>query len=117
MPATPKTTPNNAKRKPYGRSSASPSSSEENVIEPKVKTPKKSKLPSKNTDSPRVAKAWTNDELGQLFEHVEKAASPSRKVFEGAVEGRTPNQCYQSWINTLAPFLKKAIATKAGKSA
>ncbi|WWD22430.1 hypothetical protein CI109_106921 [Kwoniella shandongensis] len=116
MPATPKSTPTKPKAKPYDRTSTSPSSDISDT-KPDLTTPTKSKTKmNKNSVSPRQPRPWTNEELGQLFEHVLKSSTLGMKGFEGAVEGRNANQCYQSWMNTLAPFLKKAIATKGGKT-
>lgn len=87
MPRTPKTPKSTPDFKPYARSSSSPPSS--------------SPTPTSATKTRKVPETkgvpWTNDDYIQLFDKVAKAGM-SRPTWEGAVEGRTPNQCYQAWL-------------------
>ncbi|WWC58268.1 uncharacterized protein I303_100806 [Kwoniella dejecticola CBS 10117] len=108
MPKSTKT-PISTGSKPYKRESHSPSQD----IKP---NPSISPSPKKNQNT--VAgkrRPWTSDELLQLFEHVIKHGAAGKKVWESAVEGRTANQAYLAWQQTLAPFLRGAIETRRGK--
>ncbi|WWD09070.1 hypothetical protein V865_007190 [Kwoniella europaea PYCC6329] len=105
MPKTPRS-PTSSSYAPYHQ----PSSPLED-IKPNsnaAKSPKKSR-----TSSGR--QPWTNHELLQLFEHVMKNGAGGKKVWESAVEGRTANQAYLAWQQTLAPFLRSAIETRRGR--
>jgi len=95
MPRTPKTPKSSIdiKPKPYDRSSASASPS-----------PQSSDAVSHDDTSPSkrdakvggAKKAWSNEEMVQMFEAVAKLGAGS-KFWEGIVEGRTSNQCYKAW--------------------
>jgi len=39
---------------------------------------------------------WTSNELVKIFEVVTKHG-PSKKNFQGIIDGRTANQCYMTW--------------------
>ncbi|WVF66162.1 hypothetical protein IAT40_000902 [Kwoniella sp. CBS 6097] len=80
---------------------------------PKASTPnRKESKPDISSPSKRVGVAgrkWSSDELLQLFEHVLKNGP---RNWEGVIEGRTVNQCQQTWSKTLVPFLKNSIMAK-----
>ncbi|RSH80625.1 uncharacterized protein EHS24_009207 [Apiotrichum porosum] len=67
--------------------------------------------PAKRT-RPGRGTEWTADELGRLFAMATKGASLS--TFSN-FEGRTPNQCYMTWHNTLYRRLLKAAREKNQK--
>ncbi|WWC99343.1 hypothetical protein V866_006244 [Kwoniella sp. B9012] len=57
--------------------------------------------------------------FGQKTLDVRRAYATLRSVkkngsknWEGAVQGRTSNQCYKVWNQTLDPYLKNAIMSK-----
>ncbi|KAK6905358.1 hypothetical protein I204_05308 [Kwoniella mangroviensis CBS 8886] len=86
----------------------------------KPRTPSQSPIPkceieeksdSSTSPSPNLSakRPWTSDELMQLYDHVKKNGS---KTWEGAVQGRTSNQCYKVWNQTIDPYLKNAIISK-----
>ncbi|WVF66173.1 hypothetical protein IAT40_000913 [Kwoniella sp. CBS 6097] len=98
--------PDSPPSKPYDRL-ATPTSDSADDIKPKIKKSGNPDSPSKN------ARRWTSEELTQLFEHVSKhGTSMGTAGWAHAVPGRTANQAYQTWLQSLSPFLKKAIAAK-----
>jgi len=92
MPRTPKAPKSGKEIKPYIRSSTSPSPQSSDPL-PEDATPPSTPAKAKQGK----ARGWSNNELVKLFETVAKAGA-GKKVWEGAVEGRTPNQCYQAWM-------------------
>ncbi|WWC85932.1 uncharacterized protein L201_000802 [Kwoniella dendrophila CBS 6074] len=90
--------------KPY--SSLESSDSKPKLEEEK---PKKSKTKSTTNTSSNAKRPWTSEELMQVYEHVKKNGC---KSWENAVEGRTSNQCYKVWTQTLDPYLKNAVINK-----
>ncbi|WVW81945.1 hypothetical protein I302_103948 [Kwoniella bestiolae CBS 10118] len=107
MPKTPNT-PKSTSLKPY-----TPSPSPLNDTKPTITTPK-SKTPTGGS-SPSNRRPWSNEEFTQLFDHVMKNGAAGKKVWESAVQGRTANQAYLAWQQTLAPFLRAAIETRRGR--
>jgi len=91
-PKTPKSSID-IKPKPYDRSSAStsPSPQSSDPVSQDDASPTKRNLKAGGTK-----KAWSNEEMVQMFEAVAKLGAGS-KFWEGIVEGRTPNQCYKAW--------------------
>ncbi|OCF59511.1 hypothetical protein L486_02178 [Kwoniella mangroviensis CBS 10435] len=60
---------------------------------------------------------WTSEELFQLFEHLSRhGTAMGKNGWENAVEGRTANQSYQTWLQSLSPFIKNSIAGKDGST-
>ncbi|OCF45211.1 hypothetical protein I317_01014 [Kwoniella heveanensis CBS 569] len=104
MPRVPKST--SPPVKPYDRS-ATPTSESADHIKPKMK-------PASTPNSPtKTGRRWTSEELTQLFEHVSKhGTGMGTSGWAQAVPDRTANQAYQIWLQSLGPFLKKAIAAK-----
>ncbi|WWC85935.1 uncharacterized protein L201_000805 [Kwoniella dendrophila CBS 6074] len=93
--------------KPYDRPST-PIKAEDN--KPNPKSPKKS--PSTKTERKRenvAGRKWTSEELLILFNHVMKNG---QRDWDNAVQGRTANQCNQTWSKTLLPFIKQSIESK-----
>jgi len=94
MPRTPKTPKSSIdiKSKPYDRSSAStsPSPQSSDPVSQDDTSPTK-----RNVKAGGTKKAWSNEEMVQMFEAVAKLGAGS-KFWEGIVEGRTPNQCYKA---------------------
>ncbi|WWC99340.1 hypothetical protein V866_006241 [Kwoniella sp. B9012] len=84
-------------------------------IKPKTEptTPKTENSPAKNkTKRSRAAtssKKWTSEELLTLFNHVLRNG---QKDWDNAVEGRTANQCCQTWTKTLLPYIRQSIDSK-----
>ncbi|WWD22434.1 hypothetical protein CI109_106925 [Kwoniella shandongensis] len=73
--------------------------------------------PSKTRRDYSDRKPWTHEELIQLFEYDSKSGSSmGMRAWGNAVEGKTANQSYQTWKQTLSPWIKKAIAAKGGKA-
>ncbi|OCF59512.1 hypothetical protein L486_02179 [Kwoniella mangroviensis CBS 10435] len=75
-------------------------------------TPKTESSPRHKTKRTRVAtpnKKWTSEELITLFNHVLKNG---QKDWDRAVEGRTANQCCQTWTKTLLPYIRQSIESK-----
>jgi hypothetical protein len=96
MPRTPKTpkSTSDVKPKPYDRSSASASPS------PQSSDPVSSDDISPTQQKAKAGgpkKAWSNDEMIQMFDAVAKLGAGS-KFWDGIVEGRTSNQCYKAWM-------------------
>ncbi|WVR03508.1 hypothetical protein IAU60_000499 [Kwoniella sp. DSM 27419] len=65
--------------------------------------------PPKKARQSGLSRRWTSEELLQLFEHAMKNVHTK---WEGAVPGRTANQCAQTWGKTLVPFIKDSIRSK-----
>ncbi|WVQ93789.1 hypothetical protein IAU59_000867 [Kwoniella sp. CBS 9459] len=85
--------------KPYARDKETTPQQEDN--KPTVSSPSKR--------AGVAGRKWTSEELLQLFEHVLKNGP---RNWEGVVEGRTVNQCMQTWSKTLLLFLKNSILAK-----
>ncbi|WRT63717.1 uncharacterized protein IL334_000640 [Kwoniella shivajii] len=102
-------TKTNPSSKPYNRSSSTEEIDIKLQLDQK-ETTKKPKTQRENIGN----RKWTPDELIQLFEYVSKhGTSLGKNGWENAVPGRTANQSYQAWLQTLTPFIKKSIAGKA----
>ncbi|WVW81940.1 hypothetical protein I302_103943 [Kwoniella bestiolae CBS 10118] len=86
--------------KPYNRPSTPISDTK-----PKLEAPSKPKRSRADTPS----KKWTSEELLALFNHVLKNG---QRDWDRAVEGRTANQCCQTWTKTLLPYIKQSIESK-----
>jgi hypothetical protein len=100
MPRAPKTTKSTKSTddiKPYIRSSTSPSPESSSPTDPPMTPPKKKTKKEPSSGDSGKKRAWTSEEYLQLFEKVSKAGG-GIKTWEGAVEGRTANQCYQAWL-------------------
>lgn len=68
-------------------------------IKPKVKSRKRKSSEEGDTKPSKAAKnsrKWTDRELEQLFLSAVKQVGV--KDFEGRIEGRSGNQCYQTWV-------------------
>jgi hypothetical protein len=97
MPRTPKTPKSSTDIKPYIKSSASHSPQPLSPTAISPKTPKKKSKKESATNGSGQKRPWTSEEYLHLFEKVIKAGG-GIKTCEGAVEGRTANQCYQAWL-------------------
>ncbi|OCF45200.1 hypothetical protein I317_01003 [Kwoniella heveanensis CBS 569] len=92
--------------KPYARTTTTDNQN----TTPKQKNDAEPNFPSSPSKRAGVAgRKWTSEELLQLFEHVLKNGP---RNWDGVVEGRTGNQCMQTWSKTLLPFLKNSIIAK-----
>ncbi|WWC99341.1 hypothetical protein V866_006242 [Kwoniella sp. B9012] len=96
--------------KPYNRPTA-PTAEAKLIVN--TESPKKEKVKRDVTTS----RKWTSEELIQLFGYVSRhGTAMGKNGWENAVEGRTANQSYQTWLQSLSPFIKKSIAGKDGST-
>ncbi|WVW81941.1 hypothetical protein I302_103944 [Kwoniella bestiolae CBS 10118] len=107
MPRQVMNTSNLPLTKPYNRSSTPMIDIKPDIQNTEIpnSTPRKEKAKRDVSTS----RKWTSEELIQLFEHVSKNGT---KRWENAVPGRTGNQSYQTWLQSLSPFIKRSIAGK-----
>ncbi|WVQ93798.1 hypothetical protein IAU59_000876 [Kwoniella sp. CBS 9459] len=107
MPRVPKSS--SPPEKPYDRPTTSTANAgAADDIKPKIKN-----SPASSSPSGKNARRWTSEELLQLFEHVSKHGTVmGNSGWAQAVPGRTANQAYQTWLQSLSPYIKKAIAAK-----
>ncbi|WWC58266.1 uncharacterized protein I303_100804 [Kwoniella dejecticola CBS 10117] len=92
--------------KPYDRPSTAAHIKDE---KPDTQSSKKSTKKTTRQRADTSGRKWTAVELLDLFNH---ALAHGQRDWDKAVQGRTANQCAQTWRNTLLPFIRQAIESK-----